>query len=428
MNLALPLLSAPRRASLLVAGLAALALLAVAVWAQVGGDRGIAPIAASSDIEVTGIEVDVSGDTGEEAREEAWNEAARKAWEKIDGPDLPDSQISSLVSAIVIERERLGPKRYIATLGVIFDRQRASRYLGSAGEATRSAPMLLVPVTVSGGTNLVFEQRNPWQRAWAEYQTGASRIDYVRPTGSGGESLLVTYGQTGRRSRVWWRNVLDQFGAADVLTPVARLQYSYPGGPIEGTFTARFGPDNTYIDSFTMTAETSEQLPAMLARAVRRFDQVFTKALADGKLRPDPTLNLGSPESDPAIQRLIELGRALLAQDRANRAQVERPQEAPTSESGDAITAAPIRTPPPEGSVALYTLQVATPDAAAFDSAVSTIRATSGVRSTGVRSTAIGGTSVMTVSFGGSIDDLAEALRGRGFTVRQGSNALSISR
>ena len=100
----------------------------------------------------------------------------------------------------------------------------------------------------------------------------------------------------------------------------------------------------------------------------------------------------------------------------------------PTAESGDAITAAPIQTPPPEGSVALYTVQVATPDAASFDGAVSSVRGTPGVRATGIRSTAIGGTSVMTVSYSGTIAQLADALRARGFTVSQGSNALAISR
>ncbi len=425
MHQAITLPSALRRPGLLFAGLALLCALGAVVWAQVGGERGIAPIAASTDIEVAGIEVDVTAKTGAEAREQAWQEAAKKAWAKIDGPQVSDSQIAGLVSAIVIEREQLSSNRYIATLGVIFDRQRASGYLGSAGLASRSAPMMLIPVTVSAGTELVFEQRNPWQRAWAEYQAGSSTIDYVRPVGSGGDSLLVTYGQVGRRSRVWWRNVLDQFGAADVLIPIARLRYTYPGGPVEGTFTARFGPDNTYLDSFTMSAESPDKLPQMLTQAVRRFDGIFAKALADGKLQPDPTLNLGALELDPAIQRLVELGRALLAQDRAAR---EAPPPEATSESGDAITAAPIRTPPPEGSVALYTVQVATPDAAAFDSAVAAVRGTTGVRSTGVRSTAIGGTSVMTVSYGGSIGELADALRARGFTVRQGSNALAISR
>tara|TARA_R100000049_G_C1949786_1_gene96792 strand:+ start:1291 stop:2502 length:1212 start_codon:yes stop_codon:yes gene_type:complete len=402
--------------------LAAFCALGVAVWAQVGGERGIAPVASTSDIQVSGVEVDVHADTGTEAREKAWVEAQRKAWERLDGPELSDSQIEALVSAIVIERERLGPKRYIATLGVVFDRQRASRYLGAQGEATRSAPMLLLPVTVSAGTQMIYEQRNPWQRAWAEYQAGQSRIDYVRPAGAGGDSLLLTYGQTGRRSRTWWRNALDQFGAADVLVPIANLRYTYPGGPVEGTFTARFGPDDDFLGSFEMTAASPAELPAMLDKAVVRFNRLFETALANGTLKPDPTLNIGTPELSPALQRLLEFGRSVRAQDQAA-ATAE-----PTTESGDAITAAPIRTPPPEGSVALYTVQVATPDASAFDTAVSSVRGTPGVRNTGIRSTAIGGTSVMTVSYSGTIAQLADALRARGFTVSQGSNALAISR
>jgi len=402
--------------------LAAFCVLGVAVWAQVGGERGIAPVASTSDIQVSGVEVDVHADTGTEAREKAWVEAQRKAWERLDGPELSDSQIEGLVSAIVIERERLGPKRYIATLGVVFDRQRASRYLGAQGEATRSAPMLLLPVTVSAGTQMIYEQRNPWQRAWAEYQAGQSRIDYVRPAGAGGDSLLLTYGQTGRRSRTWWRNALDQFGAADVLVSIANLRYTYPGGPVEGTFTARFGPDDDFLGSFEMRAASPAELPAMLDKAVVRFNRLFETALANGTLKPDPTLNIGTPELSPALQRLLELGRSVRAQDQAA-ATAE-----PTTESGDAITAAPIRTPPPEGSVALYTVQVATPDASAFDTAVSSVRGTPGVRNTGIRSTAIGGTSVMTVSYSGTIAQLADALRARGFTVSQGSNALAISR
>ena len=210
MSHAIPIQPALRRPAVLALALAALCALGAVVWAQVGGERGIAAVASTSDIQVNGIEVDVRADSGPEARAKAWAEAQRKAWETLDGPELSDSQIEGLVSAIVIERERLGPKRYIATLGVVFDRQRAARYLGSEGEATRSAPMLLLPVTVSAGTQLVYEQRNPWQRAWAEYQAGQSRIDYVRPSGAGGDSLLLTYGQTGRRSRTWWRSALDQ--------------------------------------------------------------------------------------------------------------------------------------------------------------------------------------------------------------------------
>ncbi len=394
--------------------------LAIAL-AQVSGNRGIAPTASSSDIDVRGIEVDVKGDTGEEARQEAWKRAQRLAWEKVNGPSVSDSQLNAMVSAIVIERERIGPKRYIATLGVIFDRQRAGRYLGGEAQKRSSAPMLVMPVSVSGGAYTVFEVRNPWQRAWAEYNPGTSRIDYVRPSGAGGDSLLLNYGQVSRRSRAWWRAVLDQYTAADVLVPVAKLEHQYPGGPIEGTFTARYGPDSTYLDGFSLTAENPRELPAMLSQAVERFDNIFEQALVDGKLRPDPTLRLGgSGQVDPALQRLIEIGRAIRAREAAAAAQAADPA---------LEGATPTDTPTPEAVVVnSFVVQFATPDAASFDAAIGAVRGTGGVRGTAVTSTAIGGTSVMSVSFGGDLSQLAAALRARGFNVRQGANALAISR
>ena len=273
------------RGLMLLAMIAALALGITALTAQITGDRGIAPVASSSDIDVTGIEVDVRGDNAADAREAGWRQAQRKAWEQIGGPNLPDSQIESMVSAVVIEREMIGPRRYQASLGVIFDRNRAGQYLGSGSRGRPSAPMLLLPVTASAGTYTMYEVRNPWQRAWAQFNPGTSRINYVRPAGAGGDSLLLNHGQTMRRSRAWWRVILDQFGAADVLVPVARLEYSYPGGPIEGIFTARYGPDNRYLDGFSMTAESPDALPDMLANAVTQFDEIYEAALRDGVLR-----------------------------------------------------------------------------------------------------------------------------------------------
>lgn len=393
-----------------------------ALVAQVAGERGIAPTAASTDIEVKGISVDVQGKSAEDARTNGWREAQRKAWEKLKGPKLSDSQLQGLVSGVVIEREQLGPRRYIATLGVVFDRQRAGAYLGGAAQASRSAPLLLIPVQESGGAYITYEQRNPWQRAWAEFNPGASRIDYVRLSGGGGDSLLVNFGQTGRHSRGWWRSTLDQYGATDVLMAFARLDHQFPGGPVSGTFTARYGPDSRPLDTFTLKADSPEAVPAMLAQAVERMDQIFTGALASGKLRPDPSLRLGAGGAiDPAIQRLIEIGRA--AQARKSAAAAAAAGEVPQIEA-QTVTGVE----PGEAPVRNITVQFASPDAGAFDAAIGAVRTTGGVRGIGVTSTAIGGTSVMSVSFAGSLDELAAALEARGFNVRRGANALAISR
>ena len=407
------------RSPLLLLGALALALLAAVLVAQVGGDRGIAPVASSSDIEVSGIEVNVVGSDAEDARLKGWQEAYRKAWEKLEGPAIPDGQLASLVSAVVIESERLGPRRYVATLGVVFDRTRAGSLLGAGeGERARSAPMLTLPVLISGGTATMYEVRNPWQRAWAEFQPGRSSIDYVRPSGGGGESLLLTYGQVSRRSRAGWSTILDQFGAADIIVPIARLERQWPGGPGRGTFTARYGPDQKYLGRFGLTAPNERGVPAMMAEAVRRFDILFARALEQGLLRPDPTLGGQAVQISPEIQALID------AAQRAERAEVTPEPDATEPDAAPSPTA----TPSGPQVVNVYVVQVATPDAASFDAALAALRGVPGARAAVMSSAAIGGTSVARVSFEGDISDLAAALRARGYTVQSLGNALSIRR
>ena len=396
---------------------------AAALLAQVSGERGIAPVASSTDIAVGGIEVNATGDNAEDARNNGWRQAQRLAWEKIGGPEIPDSRLDSLVSAIVVEEESIGPRRYVATLGVIFDRQRAGGLLGSTGRRARSAPMLTLPVLISGGTQMMFEARNPWQRAWAEYQFGASAIDYVRPSGSGGESLLLTYGQTGRRSRAWWNNILDQFSAADVIVPIANLEYKWPGGPVEGRFTARYGPDNRYLGEFNLRAANAGQVPAMLEQAVARFDALFTRALQSGALSPDPTLTLDNIEISPEIRALLEEARQAEAAEAS-----APPPRSDSAPGGEDSPATPEPTPEPTATVNNFAISVATPDAGAYDNAIANIRGTPGVANVIYTSTAVGGNSVMRVTYSGDLSALAAALRGRGWSVNEGAGGLGISR
>lgn len=407
------------RAAVLLGGCAVLGVAGFAGWrisAQVEGDRGIPPLANSEDIQVNGIHVDVTGKTGAEARIEGWKQAEKEAWKKLGGPDMPVEAIDAMVSSVVIGQEQVGPRRYIATLGVIFDKGKAGQFVGGSGAMVRSAPLLLVPVLNSGGVQQVFEVRGPWQKAWAEFQASQSPVDYVRPVGAGGESLILNAGQTTRRSRLWWRSLLDQFNASDVLIPVARLERQWPGGPIHGTFTARYGPDNTYLDSFELDAANEQELPAMLAKAVERIDDIYRGALSTGQLRPDSTLTMSQVALDRAFG---ELRRKLMPQGGA----------APV---GDIAPAAPVVVPseaaPAAAAVESVTVQFASPDAGAVDAALAAVRGVPGVRGAATVSLAIGGISVLRVSAEGGADRLAAALRAQGWKVSAGGGALRISR
>lgn len=402
------------------------------LFAQIEGpERGVVPIAATGDLEVTGIEVDVEGDDAFDARAKGWKEAQRKAWTKLYArshggakSSLPDGTLNSIVSAIVVEQEQIGNKRYKARLGVLFDRARTSAFLGMGGQISRSPPLLVMPIHWTAGTASVFEQQTEWQRAWAKHNFGESPIDYVRPYGTGAESIVLTAGQANNRSRQWWRGILDQFGAADVIIPIARLDYEYPGGPVTGYFAARSGPDNRFIDSFVLRVGSSDEIPAMFDKAVERMDGLYARALSQGMLKTDKSLvsdpfDLGALEEQ--IQKEIEAIEKSGGLPAASRRPTDNGSNTATTESGSTENASANQT-------SRVSIQFDTPDASAFGAAQSSVRSVPGVASAAVSSTALGGVSVMQVTYNGDIAALASALRARGWQVQQGAGALRIRR
>ena len=398
---------------LLFVALVASLLAARTVWAQLeGADRGVPPVDSASTFEITGIEVDVSADTADKAREEGWRQAQQKGWKALwaktnsrpieQAPGLTDSALNGMVSGIVIEAEQIGPKRYIATLGVLFDRARTGQLLGVSGSVRRSAPVLVIPVMLTGSSFQSFESRNEWQRAWARYRTGNSPVDYVRPTGSGIDPLLLNVTQSRRPGRAWWRMLLDQYGAADVITPEVHLKRLYPGGPAIGVFTARHGPDNRVLGQFTLRVANSALIPRLLDEGVRGLDLLYSRALAAGQLRPDPSLIVPEP---PLIEEIEEESAV---------EETDRPLPPPGST--------------PVGAVTVLRIEVDTPDQAAIGRAELAVSRVPGVTSAFTTNPSVGGISAMRVSYMGEPAALAAALESQGWRVSGSGSSLRLSR
>ncbi|HEX7820246.1 MAG TPA: heavy-metal-associated domain-containing protein [Sphingobium sp.] len=391
-------------AILLLLGLAGAATLV----AQIEGERGVPPIASGGDFEVSGVKVDVAAGSAEAARYAGWRQAQRTAWRMLwtrtNGgsaiPVLSDSQLEAMVSGIEIQYEQSGPTRYIATLGVMFDRARTGQLLGVSGSAIRSPPLLVIPILWQGGAAVSYESINEWQKAWARFRTGESAIDYVRVSGQAADPLLLNAAQTGRRGRLWWRVLLDQYGAADVVVPIARLERQYPGGPVIGRFAARYGPDNALIGTFSLRATSESALPEMMDQAARRVDQLYTQALLSGELRPDPSLVIEEPV-DPDSLDLENVTESMV-------------------ETLDLPGVIP--------GVGAFTIQYDTPNVASVSQSEALFRGIPGVRSASTSSLALGGTSVMQVSFAGTAETLGAALQQRGFTVQSSGNTLRVTR
>ena len=380
---------ARRFVALLILILAAAGL--SAVYAQLEtGERGILPIDSSGTLEIGGIHVDVGGSDPMSARYAGWRIAQRQGfralWAKMhnapisQAPNLPDSTLDQIVSSINVEREQIGPNRYIADLGLLFDRARAAPDLGVAGgEVQRSAPMLLIPIMVTGGTATAVELRNPWQRAWAQFRTSQSPIDYVRVSGLGVDPMLVNASQTDRPGRGWWRNLIDLYGAADILVAEVQLERLYPGGPARARFIARHGPDNEIVGGFTLVAAKGD-VSALMVQGVQRMDELFTTALAAGRLERDPSLNLPPPPPLPFL--------------------LEAPPERPVNVAN------------------AYQVQISSGgDVNIYNFAMAHLRTLSGIDSATPQQINPSGTSYVLVAYRGNIGQLAAAL-GQGLAPR----------
>jgi hypothetical protein len=410
----------------------ALALLAggaaVGVYAQIEGnaDRGVPPIDSVSNFEVGGIMIDIAGKSADAVRKRGWREAQRKGWQLLwkklhggNGPGLSDGALDSMVSGIIIEDEQISEHRYVARLGITFDRVRASEVLGVAGKSRRSAPLLLLPIMWDGGVAQSYETRTEWQKAWARFRTDESPMDYVRAIGTGADPLILNVAQTTRPGRKWWRSLLDQYGAVDVLIAQVQIVHDYPGGPITGHFSARYGPDNRIIQNFSLRVNSSAALPQLMAEGVKRMDAVYASALASGMLKPDTSLILEQIITEEEIE--APAPEETKATTKPTEAGVEREK---TSE----IKEPPKEVVPPPSQIKTITIQVDTPDVGAVMEAESTIRGVPGVKSASTVSTAVGGVSVVRVTFDGDADMLRVALSSRGYQVSGGGTSLRIDK
>ena len=382
------------RRRLVVPLLLLLAVLGVSggLYAQLEtADRGILPLDSSGTLEITGIHVDVGGSDAQSARYAGWRIAQRLGFRALyakmhrvpmsQAPNLPDSTLDQIVSSINVEREQIGPNRYIADLGVLFDRARAAQFLGvEGGQVRRSVPMLLIPVTVTAGTETSVELRNAWQRAWAQFRTSQSSIDYVRVSGMGVDPMLVNAAQTARPGRGWWRNIIDLYGAADILVAEVQLQRLYPGGPARARFIARHGPDRELVGGFSLTAASSDGIPAMMVEGVRRMDELFGMSLAAGRLQRDSSLDLPPPPILPEIPG---------------------PQ--------------PVAKPAEIGNA--YQVQISGRDVNIYNFAMAHLRTLPGIVSAAPQQINPAGTSYVLVRYRGDVAQLAAALSTRGWLV-----------
>ena len=350
---------------------------------------------------VGGIAVDTSGKTTNDARMQAYRIAQHKAWPllwarlsgqpPVNAPKLSDGAIDAMVAGIEIQGEQFSTTRYIAKLGVVFDRARASSYFTTGVGSVHSPPMLLLPVQIDGGVRLIYQAKTPWLAAWQRYRDAVTPIDYVQAQGTPGDNILLTGYQARRDDRPLWRNILNRFKAVDVLIAEVKLDHDYPGGPVSATFIARHGPDATELGRFGLRTSAADGLAAMLDEGVRKIDAIYGDALRNGQLRSEADL---TTELNPVGSIGTDFG--------------------VTTESGGAV---------PSGGV---DAEVITPDAASWNAIETLLRGTPTVTGVSLTSLSLGGTSRISIRHSDSFDMLAYQLDQRGLRLAPSTGGLLL--
>jgi hypothetical protein len=343
-------------------------------------------IGGGSGLVIGGVDVDVGGKSPTDARLNGWREAQRQAWPALwarmsglaatTAPGLPDSALDSMVSAIEVEREQIGPDRYVARLAVVFDRVRASSYLGRYAALSSSPPFLVLPVLQDAATRMGHEAGSPWLAAWARLRAGETPIDYVRIQATPGDVILLNAWQSERRHIFLWRALIDRYQVADVLIPELILERSWAGGPLEALMVVRFGPAGRELGRVKLRNRGGD-VAALMDTAVREADKLYVAALRAGSLLPDPSL----VEPDVPVTALEDTG----------------------PEIGGGF----------EGSGG-FTVRVATPDDATLQAIQALIAGTPGVAGVRLQSLALGGESVLEIVADSPRDELRYALDARG--------------
>lgn len=361
---------------------------------------------AGSAYSVGGIKVDVTADGPQKARFAAYRIAQRKAWPLLfarltgkpasSAPSLSDSQLDSVVAGIESQGERFSMTRYIATLGVVFDRSRIAEYVGSFVGSLQSAPMLLLPVWIDAGATTIYQSKTPWAAAWTRFRENVTPVDYVLAPGTAADNILLTGWQLRRPVRSTWRTILARYDTLDVLMAEARLVRGWPGGPVTVEFAARHGPDHTLLGRFTLQTDSEDGLAALLDSGVRRIDALYAAALQDGRLRAESGLSVDLEpivEPEPFFEGPATVGQTV------------------------------------EDAVVIGTeVLVATPDAAALQSVSAIIRRAAGVTSVTATSLSLGGSSSLLISHFGTLESLGGALAAQGLALSREQGRLVIRR
>lgn len=237
---------------------------------------------------ITDVPVDATAATAVDARARAVADGQRTAYQRLLRRMTPESEwsrlppvsgnaLDSLVRGFQVAGERTSATRYLARLTVSFHRDPVRQLLREAGipfTETASRPALLLPVYRDATGTLLWEETNPWRRAWIERPERDSLAPLLLPTReqAAPDDIGPMVAISGDQAQL--RRLAARLGAGPVIVAEAR-----PAAGGVAVAITRYAAEGTQTESGTYAslAEAAQRLNAAWdeswkARTVLRFD------------------------------------------------------------------------------------------------------------------------------------------------------------
>lgn len=233
--------------------------------------------------EVSGIAVDVTAETAAAARDQALVDGEREAFRTLLRrltlranrdrlPDLERNSITQLVRDFSVQEEKTSSVRYLAKLTYRFKRESIRALMSRNGvpfAETPSRPVLVLPVFETAGARSLWDDPNPWRKAWQSLPKSAGLVPLVVPIGDLSDIAVIGVQQAMNGDAARLNAIAQKYGAADVLVVHGVLGTDPASGRSEiqvtGTRYGSVAGAKTVVHGFV--AEGTETEPALMARA-----------------------------------------------------------------------------------------------------------------------------------------------------------------
>jgi len=233
---------------------------------------------------VSNVHVDESAAAAANARDTALARGERRAFDELmrrltvradrDRLPRPNAEtLSGLVADISIANEKNSSVRYIADITYRFKPQAIRNLMRSQGlpyAETRSKPVLVLPLYETAGTIALWEDPNPWRKAWAAAPDRNGLVPLRVPVADLRDVAEISAELAAAGDVARLKQIARRYGADAAIVARAAVGSRPDGRPEVAVTAVTYGAvdrDQTIVA--TLTATANESLDALLDRARR---------------------------------------------------------------------------------------------------------------------------------------------------------------